>query len=471
METPDAIDRELDRFAGASTARERSEALKSLFTWNIPQAREPDPRIALGVDALLRAAENGDERLEAVAALGRLVRGVKANSPQLINRLGDAIAQPLPSAAGWADADERLFVSRAVDAVRPDWSIPYSAGFLTADDSAPKARDVFAEILVSQTGTIETALRVLAHEATPTGVFERDVRQLRSIIHGLRASISLSIDVGADAAAEFAGLVGRYIPRAGGTADRKLRIDAARDVLTFISLLLRGSLAGSFKSESYDALKLVRAWFAPARWPDELEQQVRDLRDRLAEAVEALALRGTPDDGLFRVLETAVGRDETLAITRRILDRPGVPETVHGWLRSGPGAPQTKGADPGFAAEASLRKADPMIARSVLAVRALQAELAENRMEPSAEMTTAASAARSERLVHEVIQAVRTIAAMRGLRLEGTVGEVVEFEPSLHRLITGALGTVKVRIVQPAVIRQVGSGPPAVVQQAVVEPA
>ncbi|TAJ70436.1 MAG: hypothetical protein EPO51_18070 [Phenylobacterium sp.] len=466
------IDRKLDQFARADTVRERSAALKSLFTWNVPQAREPDPRLETGIRALLEAAASGEERLEAVAALGRVVRGVKAISPQLVQMLEDVLSNPLPPAAGWAEADERLFVARVIEAVRPTWAVSYSAEFLALDDGAPKARDAFTQVLVSQTGSIQQALVAILAEVRAVGDFERDSRQLRAILNGLRATMSLSVEVGPDAAVVLADLTVRLVRSADASDSRKLRIETAREVLSFLLLLLRGSLAASFRAESYDVLRLVRAWFAPARWPEELAPHLGPLLDRLSEAVETLALRATPDDGLFRVLETTLGRDEALRITRRILnDRPGIPEEVRGWLRSGPGgARQSPASSSENASEASLRKADPAIARAMLSVRALQAELATNTEEATLEGGSGAGMARFGRLAHEVIQSVRVVAATRGLRLHGGTGDIVEFDPSLHRLGATGTRTAKVRIVQPAVIRQVGEGPPVVVQPALVEP-
>jgi hypothetical protein len=471
MEKSEDIDRELERFARGETVRDRLAALRLLFTWNVPQARQPDPRLRAGIESLLGAAAHGDEQLDAVAALGRMVRGVKAISPQLVQTLGGVLAEPLPPAGGWAEADERLFVARVIDAVRPAWAARYSARFLAEDDGAPKAREAFAEILVQETGSIQRALEAILEEARPSGDFERDARQLRSILNGLRMTMSLSVEVGPQAALRLAELVARLARRVDATNSRKIRVETARDVLTFLSLLLRGSLAASFQSESYDALKLVRAWFAPARWPDELKPQLDQLLDRLSEAVETLALRGTPDDGLFRVLEASVGREDALSLTRRILhERPGVPAEVHGWLRSGPGAARPVAVSED-AAEASLRKADPAIARSLLAVRALQADLATNAGEPGGEdVLDGAGNARLGRLAHDVIQSVRLVAATRGLRLLGAAGEVVEFDPTLHRVAPSGGRSAKVRIVQPAVIRQIGEGPPAIVQLAIAEP-
>ena len=471
MEKSEDIDRELERFAEGETVRERLDALRFLFTKNVPQAREPDRRLQIGIRALLDAAAHGDERLDAVAALGRLVRGVKAISPQLVDTLGPVLATSLPPMNEWAEAEERLFVAHVIDAVRPAWSDLYCADFLAHDDGAPKARDALSSVLVEQAGSIQAALEAVLDRADPSGNFERDIRQLRSILNGLRTTMSLSVEVGSEAAVRFAELVSRLARRVDASQNRKLRIEAARDVLSFLLLLLRGSLAASFQAESYDAMKLVRGWFAPARWPDELRPQLDQVLGRLAEAMETLALRGTPDDGLFRVLEAAVGREDALSVTRRILhERPGTPPDVHGWLRSGPGG--ARHVPPSeTAAEASLRKADPAIARSLISIRALQAELATGADDAATEGSLdGAGTARLGRLAHDVIQSIRVVAATRGLRLHGVAGEIVAFDPNLHRMTGTGARTAKVRIVQPAVIRQVGDGPLAVVQLAVAEP-
>lgn len=472
MEKIKEVDRELDRFAHGPTVRERSAALKSLFAWNVPQAREPDPRLEIGLRTLLEAAARGDERLEAVAALGRLIRGVKATSSRLVKMLEIVLVEPLPPAGGWADADERLFVAHVIEAVRPDWAIPYSAEFIATDDSAPKARDAFTGLLVEKTGSIQHSMESILAGSRPYGDFDRDARQLRSILNGLRSTMSLSVEVGADAAVKLAELVAAFSQRVDAGDSRKLRIETACDVLSFLSLLLRGNLGASFRPGSYDALKLIRSWFAPARWPDELGPQLNQLVERLSEAIETLAVRGTPDDGLFRVLESAMGRDDALRITRRILvERPGMPKEVHGWLRMGPSA--TRQASSSFsetAAEASLRNTDPAIARALLSARALQAELVSSAEESPLESPSSTGSTRVGRLALDMIQAVRVVAVTRGLKAHGMVGEIVEFAPNLHRFGATGARAAKVRIVQPAVIRQIGDGPPIVVQLALVEP-
>lgn len=472
MAITEDIDRELDRFASSDTVRGRLDALRALFTWNIPQARDADPRLEIGTRALLKYAASGEEQLDAIAALGRLVRGVRAISPQLVDALQTILVEPLPPLAGWADAEERLFVARVIDAVRPPWAVMYSADFLASEDGAPKARDALSVLLVELTGSIEGALEAILHWAQPSGDFERDARQVRSILSGLRKTMSLSVEVGAGAAADLAELIARLTPRVDASQSRKLRIETARDVLSFLALTLRGSLAASFQSESYEAFRLIRAWFAPARWPDELKPEIDVVLARLSEALETLVLRGTPDDSLFRVLEAAVGRDGALEVTRRILkERPGAPADVHGWLQSGPGTSRNSAASE-TAAEASLRKADPAIARSLLSIRALQAEFATGSDEATGQGTLDTVAmTRLGRLVHEAIQSVRVVAATRGLKLLGAPGEIVEFDPHMHRMLAAGVRVAKVRIVQPAVIRQVGEGPAVVVQLATTEPA
>lgn len=470
MANPEDIERELERFVSGDDVRERLDALRMLFTWNVPQARELDPRMERGEAFLLERAAHGDQRLEAAAALGRILRAVKARSGSLSQALADALAEPLPSLVGWADAEERLFVARVLERVRPPWTAPYIAQFLIRDDTSAKAREVLSSLLVEMTGSIGAALTVLLDAGNISDLrdydFERRARLLRLTLGSLRSTMSLSVEVGSDAAARLGDLVDLFAPRVDATQDRKTRIETARETLGFLALILRGGLGASFQPESYRPLRSVRAWFAPARWPDELRHEIDATVGRLSEAIEALCMRGAPDDGLFRALEDIVGRQAALDVTRAILaKRPGMPESAHSWLQSGPGFQRAATSE--SAAEASLRKADPAIASSMAAVRALQAEAAETLQGAS---VNGASSARLTRLLHETIQSVRMIAAVRGLKWFGAEGEVVDFDPLIHRMTTSVSRAAKVRIVQPAVIRQVGESPPVVIQLATVEP-
>jgi hypothetical protein len=74
--------------------------------------------------------------------------------------------------------------------------------------------------------------------------------------------------------------------------------------------------------------------------------------------------------------------------------------------------------------------------------------------------------AATERLASDV----RQLAAIRGVRIVGSIGETVPFSLHLHELMAGAGAATKVRIVRPAVERRNVSGTTDVLVKALVEP-
>lgn len=451
-------------------ARARIEALKVLFTANFPQKQPDHPALQSGVLALEEAAAAGNERLEAVAALGRLMRGVKPLVRPISKSLQAAFTEPLPALTSWADAEDRRFVALAVATVNPGWALSYAADFLMRDDGSPRAREAFSELLVRSSGSAQIALETLVGEASRRGrlPFEVSVRLLRQTLAGLRTALSLEIPVGPEAPSRLADLVTAALPRIDAAQSRELRVEAAGDVLAFLLVLLNGSVSASFEPDAYRVVRSLRTWFAPARWPDELRPKLALVVERLVEAIETLALRRTPDDELFRTLDAIVGREEALEKTRAVLRRrPGTAPDVQAWLQSGPGAVSTGRSE--AAAEASLRQADPAIAKTLMSARALQADAAAL-LDQAGQRADPALRSRLARLIHEVVQAARQAAASRGLKLVGSAGDIAAFDPTLHRMFSPSARAKNVRLLQPAVVREVGNAPPAVVQLATVEP-
>ncbi|WP_146191529.1 hypothetical protein [Azospirillum humicireducens] len=300
-------------------------------------------------------------------------------------------------------------------------------------------------------------------------------RRLTRIVAALRPMLlAADLEAGVELGLSLADLIQAALPAHMLPESREVRDTVAETVVWLLYELLRTRFSLATESETYEAISLLNRWYAPASWPDGVAASLRRVAGVLLEATELLARQGITDDNLFLALVTLVGRDVAIRRTTLIGERiAGLAPDVLRWLRQ-PAQGRRRVASTNFAEESGLLSADEAIGRLMIDAATFSREtsrigqdiLDSLAIHDPGLVDPAGKLLRGARLL---MTSASVVAAARHLVLRNTPGEIVEYLPAEHDL-GGMGGARRVRIITPAVIRQIEGLSPQVVLKARVEP-
>lgn len=441
------------------------------------------PAFQAGVHRLLAAstAAEGDTRLKALALLARLM-SQPSKAVQAAVREGLAQAAPAldTAPAGLADPQDREYLAQAVRLAAIPNRMAYLALLAAAErqhqssarrtailgliESAPSlavAFDALGEALAAQPGETQDVAVTRA---------KRLARVLDAVLSALRAIDPL---VGVDVGPALARLLTTAL---GGAPlrDRDAAIEVAAPALEVLTAFVRPNFSLAREPQVFEAVAVLKRFFAPARWPDETLPARRSLANVLREAIALLAQAGVTDSRLRQILILLLEEHLAEAELRTLAEKaPGLTTQVRHWLTHGRAMRTLEGAD--VAAESLLETVDRDIAeafRESAFVReawsGMRGDLAEAALDASPILRQALALfdGRLERLTRRIALA----AQKRELTLVDEAGEAVEYSPVDHEAEEALTGVRIVRVVAPRVTRRTRSGLAQIVLKARVEP-
>lgn len=434
------------------------------------------------LDRLLKLARDAApaDRLVAIAVLARLRR--QQNRPfdrRFEDRLGETMSPLDAEPRVLDDPKEREYLAQGLRLVSFDGLDDYLANFIVGEaQNRSDARDTATQVLLERSGDLDVVFRAitphvrrqpLETQDPATSRLRRSVRVLEALRSALRqAEPRVSEATGS----LYAGLLSAGFDP---SAERSVSIEAANIALDLLLAWLRPNFSIALDPSAFEAVRVLRRQFAPARWPDETIGARRSVARLIREATTLLAQSGVTDDGLRKALAMVLEEDDAASMLRAIArEQAGLSNNVRYWLETGRAPSEHRGG--GAVAESVLDTIDRDLAeayRDSEAAIALVEGLSDGLGEAVALANPSLADGYGELVgaIARLTRRIEAVAAKREFRLAGDPGSIVDYAPSDHVADRPIAGARKVRLMSPMVVRRTGAGAPQVIAKGKVEEA
>ncbi|MDV3253549.1 hypothetical protein DevBK_19595 [Devosia sp. BK] len=465
-----------------SKAMPGADVLRSLIASrsnSSERLQQDDVALAIAaVGEVAKTSDSSNERLEATALLGKVNEAFNSNAvtAAVKSTVERALVTPLPATGKWGNAEDRFYLAKAVALSTEEWISAYAAHALAHAEIAEKnSRDLWASMAISRSKDLAASLHAVASEfevwASEGRSPETVYRKLSQIYEALGKNLIL---VDAPAGSGFGRALGALIRVAGGgkgAEAMRLKEQTAISLLNLITQLLRLRLDARNDSDVYRAVGSIRNWWRPTRPPEPVERLVDGIVAMAVEVLQLLARGGVRDIELRMAVARALESARVNAIAARIAasDPTLAPDIAH-WLATGkePAAGQKSTSIDSLNEFAE----NEIIARVMLAMISQDAGATDlDLVASSLELFDADQAALVRRAVGRTAvlrQWVDALADRRGLRVVGTPGELVSFDPTLHEASEPVQRNANVRIVEPGIRRTDHGGSTTIISKAQV---
>ncbi|SHN92252.1 hypothetical protein BHECKSOX_439 [Bathymodiolus heckerae thiotrophic gill symbiont] len=408
------------------------------------------------------------QKLMAISALSRIAFFVKAHRISLFKRLQPAFKQPLPSLQNLNEADHRLNVAKSLECCESnEWLCEYLISESFLEERAEKTRESLINNLVQRTSDFKAVLELSItavgnlrknKSITPDQLLKRYVLVFKL----LRKAIA----TGSHTAHDDSGLALQklFVTAAKGTSatkDFKVKAAFADEIIYLVHSLIQIRFSLATEANTYLVLQSIKTWFSKSEWLLFLSRSdsVKTVQSDLSEAVLILAKQGLSDAELlgFLVLTFAT-KDKAKPLLTSIADNSlTTPANIKTWLKSV--GRITESSEKAARDDSSLLNADQSIALLLLEATRLESILstAEENISSAIEMFEPQLGDQTQTLFvrnRSILNSVKSLANKRSLQLSGNPGDITDYSPLEHNLISGkTMGVRKVRIVTPKVER------------------
>ncbi len=468
----------------AGLPAEQHRAFQALLAFKQHHEAAKRAEFEYGLRSLFISAAEGApfDRLLALATLGRVAAVVKRLRPTVRERVGAALATPLPELRWLRDPDDRVYVAEALAWTAAPWIVEYASSAAVHEESAEEARAALVDAAFRASGSVASGLSKLAaslEKWRPDTIDPQKsaARRLRRVLEAVSKVVAAdpNRDVGERPGHELALLVRGALAGVGVPTDPEVAREAADAAASAVHDLVRLSFSLATEAETYEALALARSWFTESRWEAVASTSAsvalvaRDIR----EALLILARQGIADDGLAAQLQVAAGsRPRARTALAAIAKLPGVPDNIRVWLvegrRAGAGRPSVVESETATLHLTELL-ADVLVDGQRF--RATNAAL-RNDIMPELSALEPRAARQVERALNfglAVCDGVDQLGRRRRLRLRSAPGDTVDYSPVEHELTDGGTGARRVRVVRPVVEAAREDGTTFVVRKGIVE--
>ena len=450
-------------------------------TRTFKKERLEDDFVREALSVVGRAAASADDpenRLSAIALLGKASEVSKPIAAAAKPYLQAALSVPAPDMRGWGAAEERFYLSKAIATVQAEWVPRYAARALAqAEINEKLSRDQWAELAINRATTLADALHEIGASLTGwlsgrDGRTEAAYRKLVRICEALSQTLlTADVPAGGNFGKAFVSLI-NVARTAQGAEAQRLREEAALSVLDLVVQILRVRFEVLFESDIYRAVGLVRGWWRPVRPPALVERRSDRIAQLAVDGLHILARQGVRDISLRRALTGALGAERINAVGARIAaGDPSLSPEVSRWLATGQETTAAKASETAQALNEG--EADEALGRLLLAAAnhevnpdtIIMAADAIELFEPehAALMRTVAGR------LGLIRQWIDALAAKRRLHPYLARGEIVRYDPAVHDAATVLQRSNEVRVSTPGIVRSAVGSSQTVVIKAVVE--
>ncbi|MBT5223361.1 MAG: hypothetical protein HON51_00580 [Gammaproteobacteria bacterium] len=449
----------------------RNEAITQMMTdKSIFQAVKEDS-FKKEIDEIFVIASNDKDAVQKLLALGAITRiafFIKALREPFFERLQPVFEYPIPSLQILDEADDRLYVAKALENTKyDDWFPGYLALEIFLEDKGTKTRESLVNNLVKHNKDFRCLLEL---SITAIDKLKQDKsisadQLLKRYVH-VFALLRKVVATSSYTAHDDTGLVLQqlFVKATRGTSDTKyfkLKMAFADEIIYLIHSLIQIRFSLATEANTYLVLQSIKNWFGKSEWLLFLSrsESVKTVQSDLSEAVLILAKQGLSDAELldFLVLTFAT-KDKAKPLLTSIADNSlAIPANIKTWLKSA--GRITDSTDKTSISDSSLLNADQSIALLLLEASRLESilSMSEENISSSIEMFEPQLGDQTQTLFvrnRSILNSVKSLANKRSLQLSGSPGDITDYSPLEHNLISGKpMGVRKVRIVTPKVER------------------
>lgn len=430
-------------------------------------ALREDPRFALGLKQVVEIAKAAEPRagLQLIAVLYRAGASSRPVAKMVRVFAAPLLSSPLPPVELLESGEDRFYLAQAVVANWHDWSFAYAAHAIASEDTAEKARRVFAEGLAART-SLSGLISAVANElrsvqyATERPA-ESAARRLARVVAAIRPALvatpmAAGEELGGALETLFRSAQAAAEPEEGSAAGER----AASECCGLVYDILRTQIEIVTDAAVYRSLEYAARWMSAKLWPHFVgtDLNASGVLRSLEQAIVLLARRGTTDAELLALMQFFVGSKDAAAkrAAKIAANRADIAPDVREWLslygQSRGGARLTSMDD------AKDAGTDPPIAAALVAaweVRHLNSLEAENSKLPG---------------VRRLLASLEDVAQRRRLFLRLIPGDIVEYSAHSHELMgEERMGVRRVTVVTPMVEKVASNGTRSVVLRAIVK--
>jgi hypothetical protein len=366
---------------------------------------------------------------------------------------------------GAEPAEVRENVAQALADATGDWVLPYAVRGIAEEDRSQRCRVALAAQIAQRTPDIDEWFERILKESTIQSLSDKAGKdaaaaRLRDIALAFADTIRTQryrLKVSARAGRLLSDLAGALVPLGPRDNLPKHLTDAASATVALLDELLAVRLTLMDEAELYQVLEPLRRWWAPSRYPANLEQALTPIIDKIIAGIVFRARSGQTSDSLMQRLRQAMN---DVNETRRRLSALASSETglspeVQDWLLRIERKPSS-------AASSQSRLLTAVAEQNFVLAFAPAFLLAEE----------GATAGHHNPDAARLAELVKSIGAQFGLAVIGKVGDVVEYSPSTHEHVDGGLPSERrVILVHPPVLRRRADGGSDIIMRGLVRSA
>jgi hypothetical protein len=259
----------------------------------------------------------------------------------------------------------------------------------------------------------------------------------------------------------LAKMMQEIAPSSYRTAHRAKLADTALAIIDLLDELVAIEFTLITDPEAYSPLGIIVRWWQSSSYPSGVVDGLQGIVRKLSSAIRLRARLGQKSESLVLRLRQALGGSDAASTALKHIaeTESGLTPEIDDWLRG-----RERGISNTSAAITSLLSgaSTPMLTQAIapLLLDCLDATMASTQHPDS---TLAGH-------LRRICGRIQALAAELKLRPVGIVGEVVEFNPSAHRTVSGAIPSEpSVRLRRPMVVRLRDDGSQDVIERALVE--
>ncbi len=458
------VEQELtQQFSKAESVTEIWSAARQIMAKRLLPALVDDPLFLSGFDRLEEFA-SVDSDIDRLLAIDLLVR-LPAASKKLANRaeahLSSALTRVLPPLYELHDAsrlpdqakpaDIRENIAIGLKLASGKWVEDYLSDSIVYEQQSQRTREALITELVQRTESFNDLIRKLQASFERNTQLENDENRKYADLHSICQALivilsrdrqAISVDMHSPCNLDL--FAASLVKQSRWNIIPPRLEEAATVLVRLLDELLTLNVQLFVESDSYLVVERISRWWNHRSYPEALRTAMRPIMSKLIGAITVRARMGQKSQELVTCLRCIVqDADRVTKIREKIAESTNISPEVDDWLR---GKQRTTGRRTN-----SLRRAlrsgrqestDQLIGRLLISTEYLDRTLDEGD----------AHAARAA--VATVVNRVKSAALRRQLKMEGIVGEIVEYVAAAHETVDQStpLGH-KVRVESPMVVR------------------
>lgn len=470
----------LEEFVHGPDVWAKWDAARRLMAARQMQSAASDERFQASFRELGRAAIAGEaaDQLLAVALIVRISELVKGElRKQAAEILSEALRRPIDGL--WTISEARKLpleskpseirenIALALSHASGPWLVPYVIEALAREEKSARCRLELTRQLSHREPLVSRWFDLLS-DFSWFDMFEVEtadhIGRLRELSFAIATIIreNRNVLVVDEATGPALAKMMQEIASVGHRATRTTKlVDTALAAIELLDELLAVEFTLIADPEAYAPLAVIARWWQPSSYPSTLVDGLRGIVRKLNSAIRLRARLGQKSESLLLRLRQALGSADatTMALTNIAETESGLSPDIDDWLR---GRERGRSSTAGAVVSLLSGVSTPMLTQAI-------APLLLDCLEATSAVAQQSGSPLAGHL-RRICGRIQALAAELKLRPVGAIGEMVEFSPSAHRTVSGAIPSEpNVRLRRPMVVRWRDDGSQDIIERAIVE--